>query len=424
MQKFKYRKINDTTHLFLMNGDRETIHVNVTYSAGGSWFEKPIDYGKKHLLEHCIVARTKDLNHEEFKDWERKNNISLNAYTSPLRMGLTATGHKSDFELILKTLTQCAFNPVFDQEDLDREKVIVLREIAERRGDPNYKLYIDTINATFLPNTYQTHETLGDPKMVEQTTLEDFYRLNRESLSQSHIIISVDGGNLDEEKAVEIIKEEIANSNSIDQNITKLPVNYLPESLFQEFSTKALVHELAHEHAEVTFMLPLEVNLDNSPARTVYSNLYLYYSGILYDRLRDEKMLVYGISPYFDFETQTLNINLTCEEKFIDQIIEEVEDIFSNFEKYFKEEKLKDYLNVVYKKQAMSGDNLLQAVTFSVNTYLNYNQILNQEDYIEKIKKINIDDIKNLDSQILKGWKNRKTLIVSKDEVVNRYNKD
>ena len=147
------------------------------------------------------------MNFEEFKDFQFKNNISFNAYTGPSTMGLSAEGHCSDTYTILEILLEMAFEPTFEQSILDRETEIVLREITERRGDPSYKLHYLLQNQAFTPESLVNHEVLGSAEAVASTSLEDLYRLFRDSISRSHIVLEVAGGGFENNELTAKVKQ-------------------------------------------------------------------------------------------------------------------------------------------------------------------------------------------------------------------------
>jgi zinc protease len=410
-----YSEVLPGIHILLQPMEREACSMEFMYHNGGSFFENPIDAGKKHLLEHCIVARTKTMNHDQLKDWEFRENIALNAYTGPVTMGLTAYGYKGDFYKMFDMLSEVAFDPTFDQDDLNREKEIVLREISERRGDPNYKLYYYTQNQIFTPESLECHETLGSSEMVAQTTLEDFKRLHLDNIRQSHIIISICGGGID----VEYIKESLKNQyNKLQLERQINPIIYTPNSNFQDFSYRPVVHELAHEHAEINFYIPLDVNYDNKASRQILHALYMRYGGELYDKLRDEKQLVYGISSYTDKDLNSLIINMSAEIKLIPEIIEATEEVFSNFDKHFKQHRFEEFKQLVYKKQAMDKDQLGSIMKFMKNSLTTYGIADDYDQYSKKLENTTVEEIRDLYEKIGTNWHSKKTVIVSnKNEI-------
>lgn len=201
-----YEKINQQTHILYSSIDRFRFEIEIILHCGGSVFEKEQNRGQKHLLEHCIASRTKNFNFQELKDFQFAQNISLNAYTGPVTMGLTATGHRNDLEKVLIVLWEMITNPTFEQSILEREKEIVLREISERRGDPAYELHYFIQNQVFTADSIEVHEVLGDADKVSLTTLDDFSTLHSQSLKDSQIIIQIAGSEIDITKIKEICK--------------------------------------------------------------------------------------------------------------------------------------------------------------------------------------------------------------------------
>lgn len=199
-----YEKINERIHILHYPLERFRFEIELILHCGGSVFEKEQNRGQKHLLEHCIASRTKDLDFQALKDFQFASNVSLNAYTGPVTMGLTATGHRDDLQKVLAILWEMLNKPTFEQSILDREKEIVLREISERRGDPAYELHYFVQNQIFTKDSIENHEVLGDPDKVATTTILDFQNLHSQSLEDSQIIIQIGGGQIDMAKIKEI----------------------------------------------------------------------------------------------------------------------------------------------------------------------------------------------------------------------------
>ena len=413
MSEFNYQQPAPGAHLFSYNIPRELVSLEINFISGGSWFEKANDRGKKHLLEHCIVSRTKKMNHEELKDWEHAESIGLNAFTSSLKLVLTASGHKSDFKKMLEVLCEMAFEPTFDQIDLDREKEIVLREISERRGDPNYKLYFDINKQVYTKESLELHETLGDPELVAQTILKDFYRLQKENLSTSQIIISIAGGGIDLEYTKQLIQRYLNNLNRQIEHFR--PIDYCPPNLLLDFKTLPIVHEFAHEHVDATYIIPLDIKFDNRASRQIFASLFLNYGGVLYDKLRDQKQLVYGISYYYDISTQSLIVNFQAEAKLIEVIEKESKEVFNDFAKVFRADRFEQFKKSILKKQLVDKDNLKTVLNFSKNTLLNYNHLEKYDEFTSKLQSVSVDDIKNIYTQIQTNWDNKKIVLVSKN---------
>lgn len=415
-----YKKIGEYVHLLLDPLSRKQSVLEFIYTSGGSWFEKSEDRGKKHLLEHCIVARTKDLDFQAFKDYQFAQNINVNAYTGSMIMGLDFHGHYSDTLEMLNLMTEVAFKPTFDEQILAQEKEIVLREISERRGEPSYKLHFDKMKQIFVPDSYDTHQVLGDPDLVSQTTTADFEKLMSENLQTSHLIINMAGGGFEADKIEEILQEKLLKNDLITdfKPALKHKIDYQPGSQFQDFSFLPIVHKLAHEHAEVTLFIPCSVNFENRAISEIFSDLFLKWHGVLYDTLRNKLGLIYSMSGSFKISQQMLVIDFATEIENVQKCLEAIYEILSDFEKVFNLKKFEELKHVLNKKMEISSDNLTTSLYFSQNSLMDYGIFEDLSDYLKRLMLCSPDDIRNMFNQLKSNLQHKKVVIVSKNSKI------
>ena len=194
-----------------------------------------------------------------------------------------------------------------------------------------------------------------------------------------------------------------------------LPINFAPKNQFQDFDYKAIVHPLAHEHAEVYVFLTCPVNFENKPIIQIFENLFFKYGGILYDKLRDELGLVYGISSDFDHSLQVVQIYLTCEIEYVEQIIGEVEQVFGDFDKIFIPKKFTEFKNIITKKTDISRDSLKSEINFATESLTTFGIIENYENYSKRLQAVTVEQMKEFYTQIAMNLKNKKVVVVSKN---------
>ena len=412
-----YQLIGDRIHLITELLDRQRTQIELSFNAGGSWFEDDKDRGKKHLLEHCIVSRTKNLDFWQLKDYAFRENLNLNAFTSGLRLGLEVGGHCSDFYKMLDLLLEFAFQPTFDQSILEREKEIVLKEISERRGDPAYRLYFETNKAVFTPESYENHEVLGSSEMVAQTTLADFEHLQKQNWLKSHIILTISGGGIDEEYVSQQLNKYLS-AQKFDEEYSLLPINYEAPSQFQEFSYKPVVSSIAHEHAEVYLYIPCGINFGNRAAIKMFNSLFLRYNGVLYDRLRDELGLVYGINASFDQDLQVLQIYLTCEIELVTRIIEETAKVLGDFQSNFKPNKFQEFKELIKKRDAITKDTIGSVSDFLSSSLRTYGIPETFDQFTERFDQVTIEDVAEVYKNLQVNWMNKKVVVVSKSKEI------
>lgn len=418
-------------HIFLDKVERNAVEFEFVYSHGGSWYENEPDFGKTHLLEHVICSRTQNLDFNQFKTFTFENSIKYNAFTSPSSLGLEMSGHKNNFKEMFDTLFEMFTNPTLTQEDLDREKEIVLSEILERRGDPQYRLYYDVSRKILTPNSFSNHEVLGKSEMVKNTTLLDLKRIFANIKNRSQFVLCISGGGIDEK----YIREKIENLNlengenygeNCQENLQeKSPFAYNFKNELLTFENEVIVHKDGHEECELTFYIPVEVTFENRGVREIFTHLYLRWSGHgLYDLLRDKHGLIYGYHFAYDIYGQILNIELNCHLKDVKKIINLIQDFFSDFDKIFDKTQFNALKSQLLIKQDLTKDKLGAQASFSQNMLLTYGRVDNYENLIQDLEKVSECELKNFFEKVGWGVQKMKVLAVSqKPEAVSLFEK-
>lgn len=418
-----YTQITPFIHLITNPCDRKKLQIEVVMTAAGSIHEKPKDRGKKHLMEHCIATRNAEMDMNQFKDWQSRENIMINAYTSPIRLAVNAATHPTKFQKAMDVCLEMIFAPTFDQAVLDQEKEIVLREISQRSGEPEYTTYYHTMDTIFEEGSLSRHQTLGDSDMVAQTTVEDLQRLHNQNLQNSHIIIKASGGGIDEKYILDKVdtwlkKKEVNTIKDILNYETKFAVDFYPKNDLKKFHYMPVVHELAHQHCDLTIFIPCEVKLENRATRKIFDELFLQFYGKLYHRLRDEKGYIYSMCSEFNSDLQNLEINLSCELIYVQNILDQVKDIFGDFDKYFDESKFEEFKDSIKIKLDMANDNFTVLPNFVQKNLTDYGVVVTFDDYAKRLDEVKKEDIKSIYNNLKANMKYAQIVIVSKDNSI------
>jgi predicted Zn-dependent peptidase len=422
----QYQKVGEYFHVFCDSNARHKVKMEFLYSHGGSWYEEAADRGKMHLMEHIICSRTKALTFDQFKQYAFEESITYNAFTSPTSLGLEASGHRDDFDKLLEVFFEMFSDPTFTQEDLDREKEIVIREIADRSGSPQYKLYYDVVAELLTPESFSCHQVLGDAKMVAQTTLADLHRLFAQMMERSQLIVCVSGGGIDKEKIVHKIDAFLlqqSNQTKKSSNTQKIALPFTFSNTFLTPDIQKIQHPFGHEECELTLYIPCVVTLQNRAIREVFSNLFLRWSGKgLYDVLRDEKGLIYGYYVGFDNYGQYVNFEMNCELIHAEQIVQVTRDFFADFNARFDQRQFDALKAQLTKKNDLTRDKLGSEVDFAHSTLLNYGTIQDYDQFTLEVRAVTREDIEDFFMSMSQGLSAVKIVAVSqKPEVKNLF---
>ncbi len=129
--------------------------------------------GAAHFLEHKLFE---DESQNLFQTFSEQN-ADVNAFTS---FGITTYYFNSvgNFEKNLKLLLQMVKKLVLTDENVEKEKGIILQEIAMYKDNPQWQIYYELLNALYVnsPIRYDVAGTPDSVKSFSKDTLEDLYK--------------------------------------------------------------------------------------------------------------------------------------------------------------------------------------------------------------------------------------------------------
>ena len=118
----------------------------------GSRAETPRDSGIAHCIEHMLFKGTPRRRAIDISRAIESVGGALNAYTSREYTYFFAKSMEKDFPLLVDLLTDIYRNSLFDEEELSREKGVILQEILMVDDTPEEYLH-DFFNAAFWGGT-------------------------------------------------------------------------------------------------------------------------------------------------------------------------------------------------------------------------------------------------------------------------------
>jgi len=212
------RDIEATT---LKNGVRviseEMTHVR-SVSLGvwiktGSRRETSEENGISHFIEHMLFKGTKNRSAEEIARSVDSIGGGLDAFTAKEMVSYNTKVLDEHLPLAFDVLADMVRNPLFREEDIEKEKGVILEELKMEVDNPEYLLH-----DIFSSNFFKDHP-LGKPIIGTKDTVRSFDRrmihdYYRRYYSPSNILITA-AGNLNHERLVDLAR----------QHFEDLPVN-------------------------------------------------------------------------------------------------------------------------------------------------------------------------------------------------------
>ncbi len=174
----------------------------------GSRIEHGPENGISHFVEHMVFKGTKHRSAEEIARSVDSVGGGLDAFTSKELVSFNTKVLDEHLPVALDVLADLVLNPLFREEDIEREKGVILEEIKMEADQPEFVLH-----ETFISNFWKGHG-LGKPilgtketvKKFGQQMLFDYY--NR-IYSPSNVLITA-AGNLEHDHIVRMVREKFA----------------------------------------------------------------------------------------------------------------------------------------------------------------------------------------------------------------------
>ncbi len=285
--------------LLFKNGLRAVlVPINCMYSVAtgmminaGSVYETPENNGISHFIEHTLFKGTTKRNSFEISDAIDSIGGQINAYTSKEYTCYYTKTTPEYLDTSLDLLSDMLLNSVFDKTELDKERGVVLEEIAMTEDTPD-DVCLEQLSTAYFGNHTLGQTILGPKENIEELNKSDIEKYMRLNYSPNNIVISI-AGHFDADKAAELIEKYFVDGNTNEQIILEnLPIP-TPNNSF-------LYKDKDIEQCHMAFAQKAIPSDD--PKSYHYMILSNIFGGTMTSRLfrsiREEKGLAYTVFSY------------------------------------------------------------------------------------------------------------------------------
>lgn len=410
-----HEKLDNGLNIYLIPNNKVN-NIYATYTTKyGSYDSEfiPIDEEKyikvpdgiAHFLEHKMFEQEDGIDPFTFFS---KNGAEVNAYTSFFGTTYLFSGGDKFIEN-LKYMLKYVETPYFTDENVEKEKDIILQELKMHKDNPYRAGEIKIIENSFVENPIRI-PVIGTEESIKSITKEDLYTCYSTFYNPSNMLLVITG-NFDPIKTIKEIKS-VENKRSVKSSSKIISKEYFePDSVFKEkdvlhlsvgipkvfIGIKVNIEELLRKYDKNTLLRYLNIYMnikfgDVSELQEKLVNDEIINTDIGIDKVYTDKHILYII--YAD---------TSKEESFINAILNTLEDI--NFDENDFVRKKKNFLA---SSIAMS-DNIYNLNEKIINEYLlNKNittdcyDIYNKLNYQELVNIIKLLDFSNTSKLIIK----------------------
>lgn len=372
-------------------------------------------YGISHLIEHMLFKGTEKRTSLDIVNEFDKYGIQNNAYTSKDTTCYFTYGTKETLEKSVEIMSDIFFNSTFNEDELNKEKMVVIEEINMYQDMPDAVCEM-ALEEEFFKNTSFAHDIIGSEETVNNLTREQILEYKRKNYIPKNVVLSF-AGNVTIKEA-EILVEKYFESNFIKGEQKKYEV---PNNTFKlEKSARTTIKDTNQAQIMIAYNTENRFALEKCRLNTIISYILGYgMSSRLFQEVREKRGLVYSIlanneandlTGIFKISLGTNSTKVKTALKTINSVIQDV------LLKGFTEEELKQAKNMIVTAIKLGSDKPSSQANILANQLHYNNRVYSKEEMIELYNKITLEEINN-QAKIIFNNNYVISMVSSKDDI-------
>ncbi|MEX1307239.1 MAG: pitrilysin family protein [Eubacteriales bacterium] len=259
----------------------------------GSVFENQKENGISHVIEHMLFKGTKSRSAKDIAIAFDKIGGQVNAFTGKEATCYYAKVVASETEVAVDVLSDLVKNAVLDEGELDKERFVILEEIAMINDQPD-ELAHEQVSVDFFKGSELSKPIIGPAENVRGFTRKDLTDYIGKHYHPENMVISV-AGKMDEAAVLALIEQYFG-------DVQKPKSAPHTPSLIEDFSPHKNIRFVERDIEQTHIALGFNGVSYNSDDRMVYMVLSNLFGGSMSSRLfqsiREELGLVYSVYSY------------------------------------------------------------------------------------------------------------------------------
>ena len=166
-----YKLDNGQTVIIKEVHDNPIVTID-TWIKTGSVNENDKNNGLAHFLEHLFFKGTTKHPTGEFDKILETKGAVTNAATSKDFTHYYITIPSKDFDTAIELHADMLMNPLIPRKELEKERKVVIEEIAKTNDNPENKLYENMIGGFYANHPYK-RKVIGKKEIIENITREE-----------------------------------------------------------------------------------------------------------------------------------------------------------------------------------------------------------------------------------------------------------
>ncbi len=401
MNKYSQEKINKKIKFIsvpLMGTKAVTVLIMVKT---GSRNESRSNNGISHFLEHMMFKGTKKYpNALSLASALDSVGAEFNAFTSKEYTGYYIKARADKLKLSLEILSDMVENSQFKQEEIDKERGVIIEEINMYKANPMMRIE-DVLETCIYGDNSAGWEVIGTTENIRKFKRQDFLSYYKKQYGASNLSLIV-AGNLSKDYK-ELVKKYF--SNFFDAKAKEKSV----------VKNKQLKPQILIEYKksdQVNLSLGVRTFPTGDKRETALKLMQIILGGSMSSRLFSEIREKRGLAYYIKAQTELYSDSgyLAAEAGLrTESTLEAIEVILKEFNKLKDELISDDELNrakeLIKGRLALNLEGSEEVASYYGRQTINRDKIISPEEFLKKIDKVNALDIKSLAEDIFKDDK-------------------
>ncbi|NEZ46095.1 insulinase family protein [Clostridium niameyense] len=385
-------KLDNGLRVVLENIDYvNSVSVGV-WIENGSRNETKQNNGISHFIEHMLFKGTENRNSLKIAESIEDLGGQINAFTGKEATCYYVKILDSHIDLALDVLADMLFNSKFLEEDIEKEKKVVIEEINMSEDSPEDVL-VDLFSRAAWENDSSSYPILGTIDTVGSFNRNQILDYLHQYYIPENSVISI-CGNINIDKAKKLVEKYFGGWKSGEN---KKITTYSTPKIYKNHLFKS--KNIEQIHVNLGFK-GIEAGSDDIyPLIMITNILGGGASSILFQKIREEKGLCYNIYAYLTSLNNTgiINIYSGLNPKCIEEALSLIKNEVYNFYK-----KGIDKEKILKLKEQLKGGYILGLESTSSRMFSNgksvlfLNRIKKPEDVMKKIDNVTYSKIQEV----------------------------
>jgi predicted Zn-dependent peptidase len=359
----------------------------------GARYEPAELNGISHFLEHMAFKGTTTRSAKQIAEEIENVGGHLNAYTSRENTAYHARVLANDVPLAVELIADIIQNSTFEEEEIAREREVILQEIGQALDMPD-DIIFDYFQNTAFPNHPLGRPILGPPEIVRKITRDDLNNYMKNEYSAERMIFAAAGA-VNHDIIVDLCQK----------NFTQLSSH--PTESFKRASYQGGQFYDKRKLEQVHLVLGFESCPADHPDRyplSVFSNLLGGgMSSRLFQEVREKRGLVYTIYSFNNsFQDSGLfSIYAGTGEQQVDKLLPAIKDVLRDFPLTLEDKELERSKAQLKAGTLMALESTSTRCEKLAQHLIAFNRPIPPEEVIEKVNAVTREDIIRVATQLI-----------------------